>query len=383
MGVEFRLSRQDHNKVEDFLVRQPGGVSAIMLDTMAARHQQGAAEAAREAGVNVLFDPATERLADIGFELEGLTYDDGAPYDVNRLASDASARATLVGQLVEAHPETTTVTTPPHFYVHDDRSANLNVALAEATVHETDKPVRATLVLARKYGETAAIRLATEYAQAGVRLLDLRVSPLGGDNESVAKIRSVFRLADTFRDAGMEVVLGFSGNIGQVAVALGHVAHYSVGIGLREKVNHAEMISRQKTPLKPTNGDEGGGRFGATAGIYLPGPAVTLSRKAGAALLDNTDIRTRIGCRLGSCGQSVAGPARDPREHYLHARAHEMDQLLTRPEPWRPTAEMDRLRRALELRELINEHYLTADMQKLNTRTLRSLLDDIEVEQAA
>jgi hypothetical protein len=44
---------------------------------------------------------------------------------------------------------------------------------------------------------------------------------------------------------------------------------------------------------------------------------------------------------------------------------------------------MDRLRRALELRELINEHYLTADVRKLNTRTLRSLLDDIEVEQAA
>jgi hypothetical protein len=380
--VEFRLGRQDHNKVEDFLVREPGGVSAITLDTTAARHQQGAAEAAREAGVNVLFDPATERLADIGFELEGLSYYDGAPYDVNRLARDASARATLVGQVVEAQPETMTVITPPHFYVHDDRSANLNVALAEATLHETDRPVRATLVLARKYGETAAKRLATDYAQAGIRLLDLRVSPLGGDNESVAKIRSVFRLADTFRDAGMEVILGFSGNIGQSAVALGHVAHYSVGIGLREKVNHAEMISRQKTPPKLTDGDEGD-RFGATAGIYLPGPAITLSRKAGAALLGNTDIRTRIGCRLGICGQSVAGPARDPREHYLHARAHEMNELLRRPEPWRPTAEMDRLRRALELRELINEHYLTADVRKLNTRTLRSLLDDIEVELAA
>jgi hypothetical protein len=49
-------------------------------------------------------------------------------------------------------------------------------------------------------------------------------------------MRSVFRLADTFRDVGMEVVLGFSGNIGQCAVALGHVAHYSLGIGLREKV---------------------------------------------------------------------------------------------------------------------------------------------------
>jgi hypothetical protein len=141
------------------------------------------------------------------------------------------------------------------------------------------------------------------------------------------------------------------------------------------------MISRQKAP-KPGDGDDRG-RFGPTAGIYLPGPAATLSRKAGAALLDNTDIRTRIGCRLGRCGHSVAGPARDPRDHYLHARAHEMSELLKRPGPWRPTAEMDRLRRALELRELINEHYLTTEVPKLNTRTLQSLLDDIQVELAA
>lgn len=115
----------------------------------------------------------------------------------------------------------------------------------------------------------------------------------------------------------------------------------------------------------------------------FPQPHLSTGVPAGAALLDNTDIRMRIGCRLGSCGQSVAGPTHDPREHYLHARAHEVNELLKRPEPWRPTAEMDRLRRALELRELINDRYLSVDVRKINTRILRSLLDDIEVEQAA
>jgi hypothetical protein len=43
--------------------------------------------------------------------------------------------------------------------------------------------------------------------------------------------------------------------------------------------------------------------------------------------------------------------------------------------------EADRLHRALDLRELINSHHLPADTHPLKTRTLRSLLDDIEIEQ--
>ena len=179
MGVEFRLGRQDHRKVEDFLSRQPAGVSAIVLDTKAARHQRGAAEAAHAAEVDVLFDPATERLTEPGFELEQLPYCPNTPYDLNVLAGNAADRATLVTRVVYAHPETVTIVTPPHFYVYDDRSAHLNVALAEATIHETDKPVRATLVLSRRYGVTSAQQLAADYWQAGIRHIELRISPLG------------------------------------------------------------------------------------------------------------------------------------------------------------------------------------------------------------
>jgi hypothetical protein len=383
VGVEFRLGRQDGHKAEDFLARHPAGVSAITLDTIYARYQQEAADAARDADVDVLFDPATERMADLGFDPPGVPYVEGEPFDVNALATRAAARTRLVEGVVEAHPDVTSIITPPHFHVHDDRSASLNIALAEQTVHQSDKPVRAALIISRKFAVAAAERLAQEYAGAGITALDLRVTPLGGDNESVAKIRSVFGIADRFAEVGIEVVLGFSGNIGQAAVALGHVAHYSVGVGLREQVNHTAAITRQKTPLPERPDDsEGNGRFGAVAGIYLPGPAITVGRKAGKALLDNTDIRTRIGCRIGSCGNSVSGPAVDPREHYLHARAHEMDALMTRPSAWRATVEIDRLRRALELRELINAHYLTPEIRPLKTRTLESLINDIEVERA-
>lgn len=383
MGVQFRLGRADHQKVEDFLSRRPAGVSGIVLDPKWSRYERTAAEAAGSAGVEVYFDPATERLIAPGFELPETPYFAGAPYNVNQLAADSGARARLVERVLQGHPAETTAVTPPHFLVHDDRSASLNVVLAEDTCNSTDKPVRATLVLGSRYGARAAADLALQYAQAGVRQVELRVTPLGGDEESLAKVRSVFAIADAFSAAELSVTLGLSGNIGQAAVALGHVQHYSVGIGMLERVDHAAAISRQKAPPKPAEGgeDEQGPR-GAVAGIYLPGAAATVSRTAGAALLGHSDIRLRLGCRLGECGRSVAGPTHDPRAHYLHARAQEMEQVLSQPPRWRATREIDRLHRAIELREIINLRYRLPGVPELKTRTLRSLIDDIQGEQA-
>lgn len=104
MGIEFRLGGQDHKKVEDFLAGHPGGVSAIVLDTKAAKHQQAAAEAARDAGAAVYFDPATERLTAPGFDLPALAYNPSVPYDVDVLARDHRARSALVAGVIDAHP---------------------------------------------------------------------------------------------------------------------------------------------------------------------------------------------------------------------------------------------------------------------------------------
>jgi hypothetical protein len=85
---------------------------------MSARYQQGAAEAARAAGVQVLFDPATERLADIGFELPGVSSYNGAPYDLDRLARDARARASLVATR-PSPPTRSTSARPKRFCASD------------------------------------------------------------------------------------------------------------------------------------------------------------------------------------------------------------------------------------------------------------------------
>ena len=72
MGIQFRLGPNDHKPVEDFLSREHTGTAAITLDTKAARHQKDAAAAAAEAGLSVYWEPAAERLAAPGYDLEKL-----------------------------------------------------------------------------------------------------------------------------------------------------------------------------------------------------------------------------------------------------------------------------------------------------------------------
>lgn len=381
MTVEFRLGHQDHKKVEDFLAGRPSGVGAITLDTKARRVQLGAAEAALDAGVKVLYDSATERLVMPGFGLPDLAYADRVPYDVASLVGDADGRARLVEQVVASHPSPVTAVTPPHFYAVDQRGVDLNITLAEMTVHATDKPVRTTLVLGRSFAHKSSGQIAGEYADAGLLDVELRLSPLGGEDESAVKIKSVFAICDAFRARGIRLTLGQSGNIGRAAVALGHADAYSVGIGMRERVDHAATLNRQQKPPPLPRADDGEGHRGVhVAGIYLPAPSMLVTRAVGRALLANTDIRTKIGCRVGSCRESIAGPGLDPRAHYLHSRADEMRVLAEHPARWRAKAETDRLLRALEMRQLINRNHSDLLLAPLKLRTLRALLADIERE---
>lgn len=379
MSVEFQLDHTDHHKVEDFLSRESAGVSAIILHSKYAKHQQGAADAASSAGIDILYDPRTERLDSPGLVLTGLPGYLGTPYDLGHLAADQSARQRLVAAVLEAHPDSTTVVTPPHFMVRDQKTAQLDLALAEMAALATDKTVRPVLTLRARISLDFASTIARDYASAGFTRIELRFTPLGSESDSILKVRSVFAIADVFREYGMKVTLGRSGNIGQAAFALGHVDGFSVGIGQMEHVNHATDVSRQNiAPKLDENGKRVGG--GVWQGVYLPGIAATVSMKRARALLEHSDVRTRLGCRLGSCGRSLLGPVDDYRAHYLHSRAHDVAALINTPEPWRAKRETDRLIRAIELRELLNNSYRADGDPVIRTRTLRSLVDGIAEE---
>ncbi|WEG08919.1 hypothetical protein PU630_17020 [Microbacterium horticulturae] len=376
MGVEFQLDHQDHHKVEDFLARQSAGVGAITLHAKAAKYQASAAEAAIAAGLDVLYDPRTERLEYPGLTLNGLPGYTGEPYDLDRLVARADERQLLVDAVLTAHPDVVTIVTPPHFLVRDHRSAHLNLALAEAARLATNKRVRPVLTLKSRLNQELSHEIVKIYTEAGFTELDLRFTPLGSENDGIPKIRSAFATARLFRDAGVRVILGRSGNVGQAAFALGHVDGFSVGVGQMEHVDHAADVSRQNRP--PTLNADGKKAGGTWQGVYLPGIAATVSMRRAKELLGHSDIRTRLGCRVDSCGASLFGPIDDYRTHYLHSRAGDVAALIETPEAWRPKLETDRLRRAIEMRDLVNAAYRKGSDPELKTRTLHSLVDGIQ-----
>lgn len=150
--------------------------------------------------------------------------------------------------------------------------AALNVALAENAALESDKPVRGVLVIARRYAAAEAQRLASEYRDAGVGALELRVTPLGGADESVAKIRSVFAIADAFTATGIQVVLGQSGNIG-------HKGKWRWATS-RSTRSASACANKSTTPQRSTarrsqrETTAQGNRFGAVVGVYAASPSM-------------------------------------------------------------------------------------------------------------
>lgn len=382
MSLQFRLGYNDQKVIEDFVSHGTAATSAIVLDPKAGARQRYATEAAAAAGVDVFWDPATELLSYDGYELEKFPMWRGGRYDVATLATSLTARSALVEHTIATHPEGVTHLTAPHFYVDSHRGAALNVDLAETTIRQADRPVRAVLVVKHGYARTNAKDLAAMYLSAGVRQIELQLSPFGGEDESLTKIASGFAIAQAFTDAGLHVTLGHSGNLGQVAVALGHASAYSVGVGMLEHVNHKTQVNRRSKPPKERLNDERP-RLGGGAGVYLPALAYTATPKLAEKLMQHSDLRLRIGCRVAKCGNDVRGPLLDPREHYLHSRDTEMGRMLDQPTGWRATSELERLHRALILRDRINKDYVAPGDPPIKTRTLNSLIVDIERAQAA
>ncbi|SBS78140.1 conserved hypothetical protein [uncultured Mycobacterium sp.] len=382
MGVEFRVGRNDVKPIEDFLGRRSDGVTAVSLDTKAGTTHFHAAGAAREANVAVYWEPGTERLASVGYNHGQHPLWQGAPFTPAAIAASADDSNRLVAATVSAHPDGVTHVTAPHFFVNEAMTAQLNVALAERT-HKIQpaKPTRAILTISARNAIQLVdeLDLAAQYARVGVEAIEIRLSPFGGEDVSLSRIRNAYAVLDKFRSHGMRVTVGHCGTIGLVAVALGHADAHSVGVGYLEKVDHSAAISRQARP--PAAHAE---RRGPTAGVYLAPIAATVPRKLAAMLLENRDIRSRLACRTGACRNSILEPVDSARTHYVHSRAAEMASLLARPREWRATLETNRLAERLQLRERVNEHCLPSGASKIETRTLRSLLDlFVDRQQAA
>jgi len=360
----LRLDRNDHHIVENFLATRPAHVGGIIVEASNLDRQAFAIEAAKAAGIDVVVETLTERLAHPGLDRSGLEYFHGQPHGPANLATN-SDKNEFVKRVVATQLDCATVVVAPHFYADDAATLDLNVELVSKTAEVLGgRGLRAVLTAPRAvFAERDPRLVAKRYRIAGASHIDLRLSPLGGHDNGARKIQSALDIAAAFRDAPLVVTLGLQGQVGQPAVALGAADRYSVGIGYREQLNFKSMISSQR---RDPNLDA---EFASPIGILLPGPDITVRRSLGKTLLADTRLRGRLEVHT----ELLADPSADPRGPYLVSRQEQVSALMKRPKTWRVQHELARLTRAIKLREIINDYHLPPDAKPLKTRTLKSL----------
>ncbi|MBP6136723.1 hypothetical protein [Candidatus Neomicrothrix sp.] len=369
MTVEFRLGHRDHLVVEDALSAGLPGTSGIVLDLKAGARQTAAAAAAKRVGLDVLWDPATWRLATQGFVAEHCDYATGAALGVEALILDKLAQRRLVHQVCQAHSPAVTRFIPPYVQITERQHAILNRDMACMTQSVARVAVRPVVILNSQAQISLVDDIAADYAAAGLDYIELRVSPLGGEQVGPQKIHDVRAMLRTFRRRGVKVVLGMSGSIGHTLTALGETDGYSVGVGMLESFDAAARLNRQSkeydTPSEASSG--------AQPGVYLEPLGQTMPKKAALKFL-GPDAPTRVSfrCTHACCRDTINGPLLDPKKHYLHTRSAEAHLADERRQYGTHVAgERDRLRKVHTKRRAIalgNPH------KPAPTRTLISLI---------
>jgi hypothetical protein len=374
-GIEFRIGRTDHHKVEEFLAGHPAGVGAVRIDIKNLRIHQEAAAAATAIGAAVYVEPMTERFFDPGFTVIGIPYKHRYLSSLSGLATDRGEQARFAEEVAEPQLPVATALTPAHLHVDSGEMLDLNISLVRQTiaVFGADHAVRPVLSVASTYLREHSAAIARRYADAGVTQLDVRVSPFGGDNVGPIAIRRVYGALADFRAAGLQVTLGMAGTAGLGALALGLVDAISTGVGYREQYNHRGAMSSQRAH-DDRDADASGGN---PARVVLPIADALLPRDVARHLYSVPTIRSQLICRIGHCGNTLDGPSADLRGHYLHMRAQQVTDLLRQPAAWRPLGLRAHLIRARELRERLVPH-LPAGATLPSTRTLDTLIAELE-----
>jgi hypothetical protein len=372
-GIEFRVGRTDHHKVEEFLSAAIPGVHGIRIDASNLRIHAEAAEAARRAGLRVLVEPLTERMTQPGFNPSGLDYGIIGPTIDRRRLVTPSDQLRFVEAVIDPQLDVATDLTPPHFFVESDDVLALNIALTRhaVAVYGADRTVQPILAVASQYLRRHAGDIAARYAAAGIAMMQVRISPLGGENVGPQAIQRAWTALAAVDGAGIGVTLGMSGIIGHVTAALGLADGFSTGIGHRERYDHRSAMAAQRRPR-----DDDDRRFAPAAKVYVAGADMLVPRDVARQLYADPAVRAELGCRLGDCALTLGGPLRDPRGHYLHARAHAVHATLQRPNAWRLVGVREELVAARALRGRLRSHFPAGFAP--SGRTINSLIAEID-----
>lgn len=381
MAIEFKVGSTDHKAIEDFLGGVPDGVDGVLFDPRFQKFQQGAVEAARAARVPTYWDTGAERLfGDLYLDQYGKLYGLGQQ-SAGAVNASLTTRSAIVESVVSAQLDAgVSRVVAPHVFVTDDTSFEATLNLARLTAEQFKAaPIRTVLSGSRTYftSEKRLRRAVVALEEAGVGTIDLRLSPLGGEDEGRTKIRGVVNALVDARPSNAHLVLGYQGVLGPSILALGLAQSYSVGVGMRESFDYASKLASERTLANlKANGLRATG--GAVAGVFIPQLAKTLPVKVAQRLLETPSVRARLACQLEGCRNSVDGPVHDTKRHYLHSRAADVVEIEAFPTAWRSNEQKNRLDRQIAMRKEVN--LLLAESERVPVRTLETLRAELDCQ---
>jgi hypothetical protein len=167
-------------------------------------------------------------------------------------------------------------------------------------------------------------------AASGAATIGLCLSPLGGPNDSYAKLSSMAQIAMAIKGHGPDVVAWRQGTYGPALCALG-LDGYETGIGINEQTNIRRLQSSRRLHK---NGE---GRP-VIHGMYLEPLGRSVPLRVANRLLGSIPMRARIVCDDPTCCSDVNAMIDNRRQHAVRSRARFLAELNQQPHSqWRLT----------------------------------------------
>lgn len=343
----IRAGVNDHLALANLLAPSPLGrpLSRVVVSAQDVARQPLLAETAAKAGLPLVVDPMTF-LAPPEIDPQDpwaeLPFGEAASWSAEDLASEFRLER-LVHEAVKFQFEQgATVMVPPYFYSDSPASptfeASLKMIAITARRMRSDAialpimPVACLQLAAFSRGEAwrgPIDRLCRAAADVGPQALALYLSPVGKGDEAYSKVIDLITLARYVRSFGIPTFMWRQGFYGPALTALG-LDGYETGMAVGEQA----VASRYIGDRRP--GRRGDSRpTGSYVGIYLPALGRTVRSKAARVLLDDRRLRGRIVCDSPRCCPRGAEDmaASKGRLHAVRARARELDELTSLPDP--------------------------------------------------
>lgn len=308
-----------------------------------------------ESRIPWVMDPQSVRFSTPRFastRLAGLRYAPDSPLDASRMTSRVEA---MVRDAMEfqAEAEPTMYVVPSLALVRSSQATFRTFAEIHhlaSDINGRDVPYRP--LLASAYPGRAVLRgrfsvfERLDRTYAGAYVLPLKLEPR---RDSVESLVSYARFLENAQNLGLSVIAGRAGVFGLVLAAFG-IDNFDSGLGERESFNLSRLdYERKQRP----DGSRNGGR---QRRVYVRQLRTVLPSQDVEALLAIKGLQAQLLCDIGECRfAGVRYAIENPREHFMHARAAELDELRARKTPaLRVQLVNDWLRTAIESARLVN-----------------------------